>query len=276
MSLSPVRQVRAAVGLRVAVGLSIPRGVRSMARSIRRLRGWDRAQSIPITIPDSGLVPVIFCTFKRLERLSHTLDMLAAQDLAVQALIWDNSGRAEIVAKAVAAARIPVAVHHSNRNIGGFGRFYLARAAAENGHQAVVFVDDDQEFGSGAVRELLSAYKPSSISSAWAFRFTGKHYYTRERCASEEAAHYLGTGAMVADPAVFTDPRLFTCPRRFWFAEDLWLCFVAQHLNGYALYGNSASLEEVLDGRNQWMTLWWVKDRLRQYTAKRGWLRSAA
>jgi glycosyltransferase involved in cell wall biosynthesis len=262
--------------LRAVVTLSMPRGIRSMARSIWRLRGWDRAQNVPITIPDSDQVSVIFCTWKRLERLPRLLDMLAAQDLTVKALIWDNSGQAEIVSKAAADARIPVAVHHSSGNIGGFGRFYLARAAAEAGHQAVVFVDDDQEFGPAAIRELLSAHKPRSISSSWAFRFTGKHYYTRERCAPGEAAHYLGTGAMVADAAIFTDPRLFTCPRRFWFAEDLWLCFVAQHLNGYRLYGNSAPLEEVLDGRNQWVKLWWVKERLRRYTAKRGWLRDVA
>lgn len=268
MSLSLVRRLRAAVGLRAL-------GVLSIARSIWRIRGWDRAQTITITIPDTDRVPVIFCTWKRLERLPLTLEMLAAQDLAVHALIWDNSGQAEIVAKAVADAQIPVAVHHSSRNIGGFGRFYLARAAAESGHQAVVFIDDDQDFGPGALQQLLSAHKPRAISSAWAFRFTGKHYYSRERCALGEAAHYLGTGAMVSDGEIFTDPRLFACPRRFWFVEDLWLCFVAQHLNGYALTGNSAAMKEVADGRNQSLVLWWAKDRLRRHTARRGWLRAS-
>jgi hypothetical protein len=276
MSASPVRRLRAAAGLRVVSTRSIPSGVVSMVRSSWRLRGWDRGQSVPIDVAESSQVPVIFCTWRRLERLPQTLEMLAAQDIAVQALIWDNSGQAELVDKAVSEARIPVAVHHSSRNIGGFGRFYLARAAAKTGHQAVVFVDDDQEFGPEGIRKLLSAHKPRSISSAWAFRFTGKHYYNREQCAPGSDAHYLGTGAMVADAAIFADPRVFTCPRRFWFAEDLWLCFVAQHLNGYSLSSNSAPLTEVLDGRNQWVKLWWVKDRLRRHTARRGWLRSAA
>jgi hypothetical protein len=267
MSLSAVRRLRAALGLRAL-------GVLSLARSAWRTRGWDRAQSVPIRIPESGGVPVIFCTWRRLERLPLMLEMLAAQDVAVQALIWDNSGQPETVGKAVSDACIPVAVHHSSRNIGGFGRFYLARSAAETGHHAVVFVDDDQDFGPGAIRELLSAYKLRSISSAWAFRFTGKHYDSRERCAPGETAHYLGTGSMVADTAIFTDPRLFACPRRFWFVEDLWLCFVAQHLNGYALTGCSARMKEVTDGRNQSFVLWWVKDRLRRYTARRGWLRA--
>jgi len=276
MTSGPTRRLRAAMWLLAVIIRSIPRGVVSMARSTWRLREWDRAQRITISIQDSSRVPVIFCTWRRLERLPLTLEMLGAQDIPVQALIWDNSGQAETVDKAVSDARIPVAVHHSRRNVGGFGRFYLARAAAEAGHQAVVFVDDDQDFGPDAIWELRSAHKPRSISSAWAFRFTGKHYYNREQCASGEPAHYLGTGAMVADAAVFTDARLFTCPRRFWFAEDLWLCYVAQHLNGYALSSNSAPLKEVPDGRNQWVKLWWVKDRLRRYTARRGWLRTTA
>jgi hypothetical protein len=267
MSLSPVRRLRAAAGLRVA-------GVLSIARSIWRTRGWDRTQSIPIAIPEPGAVPVIICTWKRLERLPLTLEMLAAQDIAVQALIWDNSGHAERVGKAVAEARIPAAVHHSSRNIGGFGRFYLARSAAETGHQVVLFVDDDHDFGPEAIRKLLSAHKPKSMSSTWAFRFTGKHYDSREPCAPGEAADYLGTGAMVADAGIFTDPRLFACPRRFWFVEDLWLCFVAQHLNGYALSGNPAQISELTDGRNQSFMLWWVKDRLKQYTGRRGWPRA--
>lgn len=269
MFLSAVRRLRAAAGLRAL-------GVMSMARSVWRIRGWNRAKTITVAVPDSDRVPVIFCTWKRLDRLPLTLEMLAEQDVAVQALIWDNSGQATVVSKAVADAHIPVAVHHSSRNIGGFGRFYLARAAGEAGHQAVVFIDDDQDFGPGAIQSLLSAHNPRSISSAWAFRFTGKHYYSRERCAPGEPAHYLGTGAMAADAAIFTDPRLFTCPRRFWFVEDLWLCFVAQHLNQYALTGSSAPMKEVTDGRNQSWVLWWVKDRLRRYTTRRGWLRASA
>lgn len=273
MSFSSVARLRATTGLQLALITSMPRGVLGIARSVWRLRGWPRAQSTRINIPESGHVPVIFCTFKRLERLPLTLEMLATQEIAVQALIWDNSGHAEMVDKAASNARIPVAVHHSRRNIGGFGRFYLAKAAAESGHRAVVFIDDDQEFGPEAIRELMASYKPRSISGRWAFRFTGKHYYPREKAAPGEAAHYLGTCGMVADAAIFTDPRLYRCPRRFWFVEDLWLCFIAQHLNGYELSSSAALLNEVQDGRNQAVTLWWVKDRLRHYTARRGWMR---
>lgn len=255
--MSAVGRVRAAIGSRVI-------GVLSMARSVWLLRGWDRSQSVTIGIPDAHRVPVIFCTLKRLERLPQTLEMLAAQDVAVQALVWDNSAQPDLVDKALADARIPVAVHHSSRNIGGFGRFYLARAAAGARHEAVVFVDDDQTFGPEAVRELLSKHKPRSVSSRWAFRFTGARYEARERCSPGEAAHYLGTGGMVADASIFTDSRLFSCPRRFWFVEDLWLCHVAQNFHGYALSASGARIDEVLDGRNQSLSLLWVKDRLRR------------
>lgn len=269
MSVSPMRRLWAAAEFRAS-------GLFSMARSSWLLHGWDRAQSIPIAVPDPSRVPVIFCTWKRLERLSLTLEMLAAQDIGVQALIWDNSGQPEIVSKAVADASIVVAVHQSPRNVGGFGRFYLARAAAEAGHEAVVLIDDDQDLEPGAVRKLLGAHGPKSISGGYAWRFTGRRYDTRERCGPGEAAHYLGTGGMVADPGIFTDPRVFACPRRYWFVEDLWLCFVAQHFNGYALSCNPIELGEVADSHNQSTRLWWVKNRLRRYMARRGWPGSLA
>src|ERR1019366_9849232 len=100
IAMNPVGRLRAEVGWRLFGGLS-------MARSVWRLRGWDRAQSIPIAIaiPDARRVPVIFCTWKRLERLPLTLELLAAQDVAVQALIWDNSRQPDVVGKAVADAR---------------------------------------------------------------------------------------------------------------------------------------------------------------------------
>lgn len=39
---------------------------------------------------------------------------------------------------AAAGARLPVTVQHSPRSIGGFGRFYLAREAAEARHRYVI------------------------------------------------------------------------------------------------------------------------------------------
>jgi len=213
-------------------------------------------------------VPVIMCTFRRLGRLPATLAMLGAQSTPVQVLIWDNSRSPGAVAKAAADAHIPAAVHHSPRNVGGFGRFYLARAAAEQGHQAVIFIDDDQDFGPEAIGDLIGRHRARSLSGWFAFR----NLRTGDRvpCAPGSAADYVGTGGMICDTAVFSDPRLYRLPRRFWFIEDIWLCAVARHLAGYAVYASPARFALAPDGRDQCRSLGWAKKRLRRWLGRRG------
>lgn len=248
-------------------------GARAYLRAYRSLAGWERGQRTPITIGDH--LPVIFCTWRRLERLPRTLAMLAAQDVPVQALIWNNSPDRERVDKAAADAAIPVAVHHNSRNIGGFGRFYLAREASSAGHHRVVFIDDDQDFGPETVSCLLGTHRPGTLNGWFAFRFPAAGSLRgREPAAPGATAMYIGTGGMVADTAVFTDSRVFGCPRRFWFAEDLWLCYFASHVAGFGLVASPARFEMADDGRNQCATLGWVKSRLVRYLAAQGWDRS--
>ena len=255
--MTPVKRLRDAAMWRI-------NGIHSMARSVWRMRAWDRMQRVPISFPDPDpdRVPVIFCTWHRIERLPQTLAMLAEQTVPVQAVIWDNNGQSEAVAKAVADSPVPVTIHHSERNIGGFGRFYLARAAAEAAHQAVVFVDDDAEFGPTLVADMLNAHRPRSLSG-W-FAFTEPDPRLDVWAAPGEPAVYLGTCGMIADPEIFTRPGLFACPRRYWFIEDVWLSsFAARH--GYALFRSPINLTELQDGRNQSLTLGWTRKRLWKY-----------
>jgi glycosyltransferase involved in cell wall biosynthesis len=234
-------------------------GVRATVRSLWRLRGWDRSQRVTVRIPDNNRITVIFCTWRRLARLPHTLEMLADQTVQVQALIWDNSDQSEVVDKAVAEARIPVTVHHNRRNIGGFGRFYLARAAAEAGVQTVVFIDDDLEFGPAFVADLLRAHRPRALSG-W-FAFTEYDTNSDTWALPGAPAVYIGTGGMIADASVFLVPRVFSCPRHYWFLEDVWLSHVASRA-GYDLYRNPAPWAEVHDGRNQSLSLGWLRKRM--------------
>jgi GT2 family glycosyltransferase len=215
-------------------------------------------------------LPVILCTWRRIERLPRTLEQLAAQDVPVQVCIWNNSPERGRVDAAAAAAGLPVSVHHSPRNIGGFGRFYLARQAAEAGHPAVAFIDDDQDFGPQAIGELLSAHRPRSLSGWWAFRFTGSSYGDRIRAAAGQAASYVGTGGMITDTAIFLDGRLFQCPRRFWFVEDLWLCYVAD-LAGYELFRSPAEFVSAEDEHALYLSLGDTKWRLLRYLTGMGW-----
>src|ERR1700728_5190076 len=107
---------------------------RARIRSERNLLGWRRNQRTPVRMRTD--LPVVLSVWKRLERLPHTLEQLAAQEIAVQVYIWNNSCERRLVdaAAASASSALPVVVHHSPRNVGGFGRFYLAREVAEAGH----------------------------------------------------------------------------------------------------------------------------------------------
>jgi hypothetical protein len=244
---------------------------RARLRAERSLAGWDRAQRIALPSLDPGRVPVVFCTWRRLGRLGRTLDQLSAQDLPVQALIWNNSGEREPVDIAAATARIPVFTYHSPRNIGGFGRFYLARELAAAGHRSVVLIDDDQDFGPSAVSDLASMHRPGSLSGWWAFRFRGSGYGDRARVAAGEPASYVGTGGMIADTSVFLDGVLFDCPRRFWFVDDLWLCYVARQLCGYELFGSAALFECGEDEHALYRTLGRTKWQFLRYLIRQGW-----
>jgi hypothetical protein len=258
-------RLRRSVGARTAT-------VRARVRTERNLAGWKRSQRISVPVGDR--LPVIFCTWRRLERLEHTLAQLAAQDIPVQVLIWNNSperSRVDAAAASAASAALPVAVHHSRRNIGGFGRFYLAREAREAGHKSVVFIDDDQDFGPATISELLDHHRPGSLSGWWAFRFTGSGYGGRVRCAPGEPASYVGTGGMIIDTAVFGDSRLFRCPRRFWFVEDLWLCYAAERHAHYELFRSTAQFDTTEDGHALYRSLGQTKWKFLHYLMRQGW-----
>jgi hypothetical protein len=242
--------------------------IRARIKAERNLGPWKRDQRIPV--PIGTKMPVIFCTWRRIDRLSRTLQLLAAQDVPIQVCIWDNSSERGRVDSAVAEAGIPVSVYHSPRNIGGFGRFYLARLAAEAGHSTVVFIDDDQDFGPEAISDLLSAHRPRSLSGWWAFRFTGPGYGDRVRAVPGQSASYVGTCGMVIDTEIFRGGRLFRCPRRFWFVEDLWLCYVAD-MAGYALYGSPARFTSAEDEHALYRSLGRTKWKFLRYLMRHGW-----
>jgi hypothetical protein len=243
--------------------------VRARVRTERNLGGWKRSQRISLPIGDR--LPVIFCTWRRLERLEHTLKQLAAQDIPVQAVIWNNSPERSRIDAVVASAEVPVVVHHSTRNIGGFGRFYLAREVLRAGHRSVIFIDDDQDFGPTTTSELLHHHRPRSLSGWWAFRFTGRGYGDRARCAPGEPASYVGTGGMIIDTAVFGDSRLFRCPRRFWFVEDLWLCYIANRHCDYEMFRSPAQFEVTEDEHALYLSLSRTKWQFQRYLIRRGW-----
>jgi hypothetical protein len=223
---------------------------------------------------EKSRVPVIMCAWKRIERLPRTLEMLAEQDVPSSLYVWNNNRRErERIEDALVSSPVPTHVVHCTRNIGCFGRFYVARALA-HAHDAVVFIDDDQDFGPSMVADQLASFAPESLAGWWAFRYRpgARTYGERDRVETPlEPAEYVGVGGLIADASVFTEPALFRCPRRYWFVDDIWLSYYAGHVRGWQLRRSHAEFKFAPDEHDLELTLGTTKTRMLRYLKRRGW-----
>jgi hypothetical protein len=219
-------------------------------------------------------VPVVMCTWKRVERLPRTLEMLAVQDTPATLYVWNNNRReSERVDALLAESPIPAQAVHCSRNIGCFGRFYLARELAA-AHDAVLFIDDDQDFGPSMIADQMASFEQASLAGWWAFRYLPRATSHGERSRVEtplEEAEYVGVGGMVADASIFTDRGLFRCPRRYWFVDDIWLSFFASRIRGWPLRRSLAEFRFAPDDLDIDLTLGATKIRMFRYLKRRGW-----
>ena len=228
----------------------------------------------PSLLIERNRTPVIMCAWKRVDRLGRTLELLANQDAPATLYVWNNNRReADRIDILLTESPIPAQSLHCNRNIGSFGRFYVAHDLADR-HDVVLFIDDDQEFGSSMVADQLASFGPRSLAGWWAFTYRPGAWTYAERDRVEEPfdrADYVGVGGMVADAAVFTDPALFRCPRRYWFVDDMWLSFFATQIHGWELRRSLANFEFANDGQDLDLTLAATKVRMFRYLKRRGW-----
>jgi hypothetical protein len=246
------------------------------------LVGWSRASG-PNTSEGaqaraSGDVrdatPVVVCVWRRPHRLERTIAALAAQSHGpVRLCLWNNNpSLRDFVDRMAAQERgIHVDVVHSARNVGGFGRFYLARRIADE-HGLVVFLDDDQDPAADFLETLLGGFGPRTAASAWGYRFRGRERYAdRYPARPGQRVKYCGTRGMVCDTSAFLEPAVFACPKRYWFVEDLWLSYVLDHLLAWPLFRSEAEIGSDADEHDQYRYLGPTKDRLFRYLVRRGW-----
>jgi hypothetical protein len=191
------------------------------------------------------------CTHARVGRLGTTLRQLGYQQgCSVSLYIWNNnSAESARIRKIIAQspARIETYVYDSRENIGGYGRFLIARDLAVP-QEPVLFIDDDAHLESDAVSCLLDEYEPALISSFWAFRFNTLHsFYSRIRVRPGAAADLCGTAGAICASSLFADPGMFQCPPRYRRLEDMWLSFFAMK-NGFKLIASACRIRLIVDG----------------------------
>lgn len=217
------------------------------------------------------------CVWRRVDRLARTIADLERQRGVDPSLhLWVNAPDAAAeVARAARGSRLEIEVTVSPENVGGFGRFELARGLVS--HPYVVFVDDDQVLGETALETFAREAAPRSVRGWWSWVFDdGADYWRRSRVEPGAAADYCGTGGMVVDTSIFRDELLFACPPRFRFVEDLWLSYVAS-ARGWPLLGSAAPLAIEEDGKDQYLALADRKSELLCHLVhERGWVPPSA
>jgi hypothetical protein len=223
-------------------------------------------------------VAVIMCTWKRVECFSKTLDLLVGQrNQNFEFFVFNNNpeirGEIDLICNAY-KDRLRITVRHSDKNIGGFGRFMIAKDLI-GVYDKAIFIDDDQVFSRIMIDRFLQEYESNAIKSRWAFRFNNSNYTSRyQMLDSNEDVHYCGTGGMIAPMKVFKCEEVYKIPEEFLFVEDLWLCFVANHYLQYNLKSiRSDFIEQISDGKDQ-STIGFlnVKIKLLNYLiSTRGW-----
>jgi hypothetical protein len=218
-------------------------------------------------------VPVVMCTWKRIENLQKTIELLRNQTQPTVFYIWNNNKemRGEIDEIVKKEKILPIHVSHSSYNIGGFGRFYQARNIA-NEYNHVVFIDDDQTFDRHTVKDFKKEAKPKSIYSQWSYRIKDVNNYWRRRdTEKDEQAHYIGTCGMISDINIFKNERLYTCPHKYWFVEDFWLSYIAD-TERWKLRKSKVKFNTHDDGKDQMNFLIDKKIRMFKYLIdKKGW-----
>lgn len=198
--------------------------------------------------PNNNRLPVIMCVWKRLDGFDKIIKQLNKQTFKnFKLFIWNNNleliENFELLLK---KAQFQYEILHSEKNVGGFGRFYYANKITKRTGfiDYCVFIDDDQSFGNETLQTFYDEREPKTIKSQWGWKFNGLNYYTnRIEVKPTEKIHYAGTGGMIADIRVFEDDKLFNCKEEYWFVEDLWLSYFANKIHNYKLYKSKAIIK---------------------------------
>jgi len=200
-------------------------------------------------------VAVVMCTFRRLDVLPRTLEMLKAQtDTHFDLYIWNNNENVRDLRPVFEGKDYPFRIesHASSHNVGGIGRFLQCREMVD-AYPYVVFIDDDQSFDRYLIETFKREAEPGVISGWWAFKIW-RSYNQRTRCRPGEEADYVGTGCMICPLDVFRNEALIRdIPQKYTFIEDLWLSYFAKYECGYALRMSAVKVGFIPneDARNQ-------------------------
>lgn len=188
-------------------------------------------------------VTVIMLAWQRIDLLPRTLHSLARQTYKDFEFIISNANP-QYQKKIINycnnfSSYFSTTVRGDSNSEFSFRRLRVARDAAENGSNIILFIDDDVEIPPDHIEKAVQQYEPKSYKSqfAWKLDDGGSDYYGRRTRVFDrrKRVNYCGTGMCVIDPAIFLEDGLFDAPQGALKIEDLWLSYYAQHVLGWKL-----------------------------------------
>ncbi|MFJ3489263.1 glycosyltransferase family 2 protein [Leifsonia aquatica] len=230
--------------------------------AMRRYRAGRFSATTVLRHGGPAEIAVVMCLWNRRDRIDAVLTQLDGQrGLRVKLILWNNRPsddahyRERIAAYSAHGSLAEVSFISSRVNVGGLGRFFVARRLRTEGYRGpFVMLDDDQDVGETLVTDLVSASGPHIIAGYWAWTMAGD-YWARTPAEPGDRVSYVGTGGCACDIDIVADLSFFTeLPRYFAFLEDIWMCGYARH-RGWVLRKVDTPIEFVLDETNQHHTL---------------------
>lgn len=174
---------------------------------------------------------VILTTWRRLFRLSESLEQLANQPFEkFDLFIWNNNrdpGKPERVDEACLAVadRLPLTTIHSCENLVGRGRMILARQLRlKHGYQYVTFLDDDVKIPKGMLTRLWDEKQPNTFVSQRVWKPSSPAIWPRDDALPGEEGFYGMASGSIVDTEIFAYDQYWALwPKRFWSLDDVWL-----------------------------------------------------
>jgi hypothetical protein len=213
------------------------------------------------------------CLWNRPQRIDDILKQLDGQidGRRVRLMLWNNkpehSGfyRDRVNAYKSSGSLASVEYAESRRNVGGMGRFFLARKLLHWGYRgSFVMLDDDQDVTDSFVSSMLKYAKPHTFAGWWAWKYIDSHW---NRIAADpgQISDYAGTGGSICHIDIVRQKSFFTdLPRRFAFLEDQWTCAYARS-RGWSVLKADVEITFVLHETNQFPAFADLKNEFREY-----------
>jgi hypothetical protein len=188
-------------------------------------------------------VAIVMLTWKRLDSLPKSLEMLSCQtnkdfDLYISNSNVDESATVEKMVEPF-KEKLKITLTHDSNEMYSFRRLHIGRALALSGFDAVLFLDDDVVIPTNYVEQCLSYFEPNSYKSAYAWQFleNGRNYYRRRFLVTDvnTKVHYCGTAVSIVDAKIFLNDDLIFASEEAHQIEDLWMSYYADHILNWKL-----------------------------------------